>query len=57
MNYREDMTGEVSRQRFQKQLHSIIHPLPKASTEEQKNPKVKELLLLLIAHVTYNVSD
>lgn len=54
---REDMTGEVSRERFSKQLHSIIHPPPKASAEEQKNPKVKELLLLIIAYIAYNVSD
>lgn len=57
MNYREDMTGEVSRQRFSKQLHSFIHPSPKSSAEEHKNPKVKELLLLIIAYVAYNVSD
>lgn len=43
--------------RFSKQLHSIIHPPPKASAEKQKNPKVKELLLLIIAYVAYNVSD
>lgn len=57
MNYREGMTGGVSRQRFSKQLHSIIHPPPKAPAEQQKNPKVKELQLLIIAYIAYNVSN
>lgn len=57
MNYREGTTGGVSRHRFSKQLHSIIHPPPKAPAEQQKNPKVKELLLLIIAYIAYNVSN